>query len=119
MTKHRKTITATRLLRASIIFLLFLLTIVPFALGASKNRKLSEDLVGMDSRVRLASKRGGGGTGGLTANLVGMNFGTVDVGATQTLSAKISNTGRTTIHITSVSTIGNGFTATGLICPTS
>ena len=55
--------------------------------------------------------------GTLTANPSSLNFGTVQVGSSQTLSGTLTNSGGSSISITQASASGTGFTVSGLTLP--
>ena len=55
--------------------------------------------------------------GALTANPSSLNFGTVQVGSSQTLSGTLTNSGGSSVTITQATASGTGFTVSGLALP--
>jgi len=59
----------------------------------------------------------GGTSGQLSANPTTLSFGSVQVGASQTKSQTVTNSGGSTLSITKASVTGNGFSDSGLSLP--
>ena len=67
--------------------------------------------------LTVASSGTGVSPGALTSNPTSLNFGSVTVGTSQSLSETITNTGGTSVTVSQASVSGTGFTITGITTP--
>src|SRR3954469_23726786 len=89
---------------------------VKFAPTSTSGATGSVTVTSDGSNPTLTISLSGSGTaspGQLTANPTSLNFGGVTVGSNQSLSGTITNTGGSSVSVSSVSITGTGFTLSG------
>ena len=94
----------------------FTVTFAPKAAGsASGNVTITSDAPNPSLSVALTGT--GAALGALGANPTSLNFGTVQTGSNQPLSETVTNTGGSTVTISSVGVSGTGFAVKGISTP--